>query len=47
MLSIDTVKRTLRALFEAFGVDDLPQNEKRASLAQHALRTGVINRRDL
>jgi pSer/pThr/pTyr-binding forkhead associated (FHA) protein len=47
VLSVDTVKGTLRALFEAFGVDDLPQNEKRASLAVQALRTGVISRRDL
>jgi pSer/pThr/pTyr-binding forkhead associated (FHA) protein len=47
VLSVDTVKGTLRALFEVFGVDDLPQNEKRASLALQALRTGVISPRDL
>jgi pSer/pThr/pTyr-binding forkhead associated (FHA) protein len=47
VLSVDTVKGTLRALFEAFGIDDLPQNEKRASLALQALRTGVISPRDL
>jgi len=47
VLSVDTVKGTLRALFEAFGIDDLPQNEKRASLALQALRTGVIRPRDL
>jgi pSer/pThr/pTyr-binding forkhead associated (FHA) protein len=47
VVSVDTVKGTLRALFEAFGVDDLPQNEKRASLALQALRTGVISPRDL
>jgi len=47
VVSVDTVKGTLRALFEAFGIDDLPQNEKRSALAVHALRTGVINRRDL
>jgi hypothetical protein len=47
VLSVDTVKGTLRALFEAFGIDDLPQNEKRASLALHALRTGVVGPRDL
>jgi hypothetical protein len=34
-------------LFGAFGIENLPQNEKRASLALEALRTGVINRRDL
>jgi hypothetical protein len=47
VLSVDTVKGTLRALFEVFGVDGLPQNEKRASLALQALRTGVIQPRDL
>lgn len=47
VVSIDTVKGTLRALFEAFGIGDLPQNEKRASLAQQALQTGVVSRRDL
>jgi hypothetical protein len=47
VVSVDTVKGTLRALFEAFGVDDLPQNEKRANLALQALRTGVITPRDL
>jgi pSer/pThr/pTyr-binding forkhead associated (FHA) protein len=47
VVSVDTVKGTLRALFEAFGIDDLPQNEKRATLALQALRTGVISPRDL
>lgn len=47
VVTVDTVKGTLRALFEVFGIDDLPQNEKRASLALQALRTGVVNRRDL
>ena len=47
VVSVDTVKGTLRALFEAFGIDDLPQNEKRSALAVQALRTGVIARRDL
>jgi pSer/pThr/pTyr-binding forkhead associated (FHA) protein len=46
VVSVDTVKGTLRALFEAFGIEDLPQNEKRSSLALQALRTGVISRRD-
>lgn len=47
VVSVDAVKSTLRALFEVFGVDALPQNQKRASLALEALRTGVITRRDL
>lgn len=47
VISVDTVKGTLRALFEAFGVAELPQNEKRAALAMQALRTGVVTRREL
>jgi hypothetical protein len=47
VVSVDTVKGTLRALFEAFGVQELAQNEKRSALAVQALRTGVISRRDL
>jgi pSer/pThr/pTyr-binding forkhead associated (FHA) protein len=47
VVSVDAVKSNLRALFAAFGVDDLPQNQKRASLALEALRTGVVSRRDL
>lgn len=47
VVSVDAVKSTLRALFEVFGVDALPQNQKRASLALQALRTGVITRRNL
>jgi pSer/pThr/pTyr-binding forkhead associated (FHA) protein len=33
VVTVDTVKRTLTALFELFGVEDLPQNQKRAALA--------------
>jgi len=47
VVSVDTVKSTLRTLFELFGVDHLPQNQKRATLAAEALRSGVIARRDL
>jgi hypothetical protein len=46
-ISVDTVKSTLRALFEAFGVEDLPQNEKRQSLAVRALQSGLVNPREL
>lgn len=45
--SLDAVKSTLRGLFAQFGLDDLPQNQKRASLALQALRRGVVTRRDL
>lgn len=46
-ISVDAVKSTLRGLFSLFGLEDLPQNQKRASLALQALRSGVITRRDL
>jgi hypothetical protein len=47
VVSVDAVKARLRELFDAFGISDLPQNEKRAALALEALRRGVINPRDL
>jgi hypothetical protein len=47
VVSVDAVKRNLRALFALFGVDELPQNRKRAALAEAALRSGAIARRDL
>jgi pSer/pThr/pTyr-binding forkhead associated (FHA) protein len=37
VLSLDTVKGTLSALYERFGVSALAQNEKRAALARRAL----------
>jgi FHA domain len=47
VVSVDAVKSNLRALFGAFGIDDLPQNQKRAALALAALRTGAVSRREL
>jgi pSer/pThr/pTyr-binding forkhead associated (FHA) protein len=47
VVGVDAVKSTLRALFLIFGVDELPQNRKRAALAEVALRGGVVVRRDL
>ena len=47
VVGVDAVKRNLRALFALFGVDDLPQNRKRAALAEAALRSGTVTRRDL
>jgi pSer/pThr/pTyr-binding forkhead associated (FHA) protein len=47
VVSVDAVKSNLRALFAVFGIDDLPQNQKRAALALAALRTGVVSRREL
>ena len=37
VLSVDTVKNTLSALFVRFGLTGLPQNAKRVTLAAHAL----------
>ena len=47
VIGTDAVKGTLRALFALFGVDELPQNRKRAALAEAALRSGAVARRDL
>jgi pSer/pThr/pTyr-binding forkhead associated (FHA) protein len=33
VVTVDTVKRTLTAMFELFGLEGLPQNQKRAALA--------------
>jgi pSer/pThr/pTyr-binding forkhead associated (FHA) protein len=46
-LSVDAVKTHLRALFEKLGVGDLPQNQKRVALAERALQTGIVGRREL
>jgi hypothetical protein len=46
-LGIDAVKRHLRMLFGRFGLGELPQNQKRARLAELALRMGIVSQRDL
>lgn len=46
-LTVDTVKTHLRTLFGKFGVEDLPQNRKRVALAERALHSGLVSRRDL
>ncbi len=46
-LSVDGVKMHLRALFAKFELGNLPQNQKRARLAECALQLGVVNTRDL
>jgi pSer/pThr/pTyr-binding forkhead associated (FHA) protein len=45
-LSVDAVKAQLRVLFDRFGLAELPQNEKRARLAQAALVAGAVTPRD-
>jgi hypothetical protein len=46
-LSIDGVKSHLTALFNKFGLDELPPNQKRATLAQIAMQSGVVSEQDL
>jgi pSer/pThr/pTyr-binding forkhead associated (FHA) protein len=45
-LGVDAVKAHLRALFHKFGIEDLPQNQKRAQLVALALRGGLVSERD-
>jgi hypothetical protein len=47
VLSIDGVKTHVRALFERFGVANLPQNRKRARLVELAFETGAVTLHDL
>jgi pSer/pThr/pTyr-binding forkhead associated (FHA) protein len=46
-LSVDAVKTHLRALFSKFGIEALPQNQKRIRLVELALKSGVVTPRDL
>ena len=46
-LSVDAVKMHLRALFVKFQLGELPQNQKRAKLAQRALQLGSVSLQDL
>jgi hypothetical protein len=46
-LSLDAVKGHLRVLFAKFGVEQLPQNEKRLRLAERALASGAVVLADL
>jgi hypothetical protein len=41
-LRVESVKMHLRALFMTFGLNELPQNQKRAKLAETALRFGLV-----
>ena len=47
MVGVDGVKHRLGELYDRFGLDQLPQNEKRAALASAAVRAGIVTRRDL
>jgi len=41
-LSVDAVKAHLRTLYGKFGIEDLPQNQKRARLAELAIEGGYL-----
>src|SRR3954468_627056 len=45
-LSVEAVKTHLRALFGKFGLEDVPQNQKRAKLIERAFQTGLVSERD-
>jgi pSer/pThr/pTyr-binding forkhead associated (FHA) protein len=45
-LSVDAVKAHLRVLFTRYGLNDLPQNEKRVRLAATILASGALSPRD-
>jgi hypothetical protein len=47
VLSVAAVKSHLRGLTRAFGIDDLPQQEKRRTLVAMALQLGVVREKDL
>lgn len=40
-LSVDSVKGHMRMLFRVFGIADVPQNKKRAQLAEIGMRSGL------
>jgi hypothetical protein len=46
-LSVDAVKAHLRMLFQRFGIEDLPPNQKRSRLVAEALRSGIVTPREL
>jgi DNA-binding NarL/FixJ family response regulator len=45
-LSVDAVKAHLRVVFERLGLEDVPQNQKRARLAALALVNGMVRQHD-
>ena len=46
-LSVDAVKAHLRSLFQRFGIEHLPQNQKRSRLVAEAFQRGMLSQRDL
>jgi pSer/pThr/pTyr-binding forkhead associated (FHA) protein len=46
-LSLDAVKTHLRTLFRKLAIEHLPQNQKRARLAEMALQYGLVSTHEL
>lgn len=46
-LSVEAVKTHLRTLFHKFGIEQLPQNQKRARLVELAFVSGQVSKQDL
>jgi pSer/pThr/pTyr-binding forkhead associated (FHA) protein len=46
-LTVAAVKTHLRSLFQRFGIEELPKNEKRAELARIAFETGAVSSADI
>jgi len=44
VLTVPAVVTHIRTLLEKFGIEDLPQNQKRARLAELAIQAGVSER---
>jgi DNA-binding CsgD family transcriptional regulator len=47
VVSVESVKTHLRALFQRLEVEALPQNQKRARLVERAFQLGLVSSRDL
>jgi pSer/pThr/pTyr-binding forkhead associated (FHA) protein len=46
-LAVDSVKTHLKALFDAFDLNEMPARQKRAALIERAVRTGLVRDRDV
>jgi pSer/pThr/pTyr-binding forkhead associated (FHA) protein len=47
VIGVETVKTHMSALFEAFSLGELPQHQKRATLAQRAFETNLVSLSEL
>jgi DNA-binding NarL/FixJ family response regulator len=47
VLSVESVKSHLRTLFAKSDLDELPQNEKRVRLVEHAFQRRLVNESEL